>query len=205
MRLEDKHLVYDESIPPAEQLRRIKFVMENSASGVELLMAGMGIPELVHRCCWMFGVSPLWVLVSLQRERSILGRLASSTDLDYACGVTGQDGPGMANPLWKGLGTQVYMSARTIAWLAGIGKPEAFGYRPGLWPSEKRWEPVDAIHGKPVNLLDTPPSIHTARSRAEYAQLAFTPHIKVLDTNGEILAEQVLPLWNAPAPGGKKP
>jgi hypothetical protein len=185
----DEHIKYDESILATEQLRRIKHILGSSKSGVELCINGYGIPELIHRTCWHFGVSPLWLLVSLQRERSILGKLADSDDLNIACGVTNQDEPGMANPLWSGLATQIFMCAKSAAWLGGIGSDDAFGYRDGLWPSAPRWPRFRMVD------LKEPQMSHVCGTMAEYVQLSYTPHYPVLEANSKILNEQILPLW----------
>lgn len=194
MRFTDKHLFYDESLSPEQQLQAIKRVLDRSKSGVELMIHGYGIAELIHRACWHFGVSPLWILVSIQRERSILGQLADSTDLMYACGVVNQDEAGTANPLWLGLATQIFMGARTAAWLAGIGPQEAFGYRKGLWPTPGRWGMTDSLLGKKIELR-TPRTTVRASSASEYMQLSYTPHLDVLTTNGNIL-ESILQVWD---------
>lgn len=193
MKLTLDWLKYDESVPPLEQVRRIRSVLEHSKSASMFTMSGFEWDKFIHRTCWHWGVHPAWPLVSLQREQSILGKGMTPSSMMLACGVTNQDEAGSANPLWNGLPTQLWMTCRLMSWYLNLAPDDAFGYRKGLWPTCARWRWFNgAILGRKCDGLD-----YKTADPAEWAQLMYTPHLKVLETNGEALEDFVAPYWRS--------
>lgn len=196
MILEDQHFKYPEDMKPSEVISRIDQVLKAATANRDVWNdERMDWENLIHRECWFRGVHPIWPLVSLQRERSLLGRAGGIRDFDFAEGVVGQDKPGSVNETWNGLPTQLLLSIRTAAWLGGIGPRANFGYRIGLWPSAARWDALQQGGGVgPVQLYNDQhesSGFHQAKTMAEYIQLKFTPHLEVLETNGGIFEARI--------------
>lgn len=140
-----------------------------------------------------YGVNPGWLLVCTQRERSLVGKDGEDKDFDFAAGVVGQDGPGTVNTGWNGFVSQITRAARITAWHGGIDwAPRRRGVEPSSLP---RWR-QDGINSVVLrdDKGDILPGIHLCNSRAELAQLRFTPHLKVLDAN-ENLMRGLAPLF----------
>jgi hypothetical protein len=143
------------------------------------------IHNYIARICLEYGIHPIWILVSLQRERSVLqGAEPTAQDFNLACGFVGSDAPGTLNPAWNGLANQIWRCARHSAWYGALAPKACFGYEIGIWPKQaRRWDdwhektPEIEIDGKP----------HACATRAEYIQLSYTPHLGVLQRNDLIL------------------
>jgi hypothetical protein len=135
-------------------------------------------------------MGPAWPLLSLQRERGLLGHPASDIhDWLYAEGYVGQDGPGTVNHRWDGLVPQLWLNIHQTAWLGGHGSPDAYGVFANIHPGAGRW---DAGHPSPIQLYTTPGvkgSWYTPRSEAEHCVLSYTPHAESMDLAGKLLSQ----------------
>ncbi len=108
-----------------------------------LLDPRLDLENFIHRNCWLAGIHPAVPLVALQREQGLLGKdgvAASERAFSRATGWVGQHLPGTASVNWDGLTLQIQLCIRSAAWHGGIGDKAAFGYRPGLWPTSRRWQ-----------------------------------------------------------------
>lgn len=198
---DQRHLLYDRTIPAADQVARIKACLEASPNAAKLLDETEDWPNYIHRTCWIHEVGPLWILVSMQREQSLLANVARPGSWDRALGVTGQDAAGMANPLWTGLPTQILMAVRSIAWSMGFAHPERFG-PPALQPS---WPRFRGGRANPVLLYgpDSKPLRDGAGQKVfqgcqtpwEYAQYTFTPHRGICEANFRLYRERIFRFW----------
>ena len=185
---------YPEEVSPQDMVNRIAWVLKGAEANQDVWQdQRMDWANFIQRESWKKGVNPAWVLVSLQRERSLLGQKGEDHDFDFAQGVVGQDSPGSVNERWNGLPTQIMLSVECAAWLGGIGLSSNFGYRPGLWPTQPRWP-----YGKVVKLYDSdhkPIGFHNCLSLEEYVQLSFTPHLEVIGINANIYERWVKPFF----------
>ena len=204
MMLEDGHIYYPEHLPAADVVRRIAKVLAQSDERAVWLDDRLDLPNFIQRCAWNYGVHPIWVLVSLQREQSLVadnGKAADARAWSRALGVVGQHTPGQANSLWDGLPNQIMLCCRSTAWLAGIGARELFGYRAGLWPTAIRWTEEDTVKcAKNISLLNLDGSFHktyTCKSVAEYVQYGYTPKESVLAENAAILDRYIIKPFSA--------
>ncbi len=188
--LEDRHILMPEEVNAADMVEKIRLTLAGAKANKAVWAdACMDWENFIFRACLEWGVNPGWVLMSFQRERSLLGQVADERDFDFAQGVVGQDGPGTVNKRWNGLPNQIFLSARTVGWLSGRGSN--FGYRSGLQPSAQRW--TGTYHRNTVRLYgtDNKPTadLHICKTVAEFVQLSFTPHLEVLETNGKIMRD----------------
>ncbi len=199
MQLEDRHILYPEDLTAADVVARIRRCLDAAPANQDVWAdPRMDWDNKIQRECWKMGVHPIWPLVTLQRERSLFGRAGKPRDFDYAGGVVGQDEPGTVNSTWNGLPTQIDMCIRSMAWSANIGPRQNFGYRPGLWPTWTRWVDGGNNTVKLYNEKHELVQVYTTKTRAEYGQLKFTPHLKdpnVLDVNGKIYQAHVAPFF----------
>jgi hypothetical protein len=191
--LEEKHFFWPSEMDSAAVRDKIALVLENSANAVVLGDDAFDWANLIHRTCFHFGINPVWVLISLQREQSLLGKRAVDYAYKVATGFTGKDSAGQTNSLWNGLATQIFMCAKNTAWYAGIGPDTNFGHDSSLWPrSIHRWERGEDENGYAIMLYDKPiPAVKTIYTLPEYCQLRYTPHISVLETNFSIFRDFV--------------
>ncbi len=198
MALEDKHILYPDHLVPPDVVARIQAVLNRAKANKAIwLDEKMDWENFIFRTCFEWGINPAWVLVSLQRERSLFGQEGDERDFDFAQGFVGQDAPGTANTRWNGLPTQIFLAARGAGWLSGRG--EGFGWRPGLRSAGvRRWQEgkentvqlLGADHQAakdPKTGKVLPP--HVCGSVAEYIQLMYTPHLEVLGVNQSILSQ----------------
>ncbi len=97
-----------------------------------------------------------------------------------------------SNKTWNGFGSQVVRAARITSWhLATNWTPRRKGLEPSSLP---RWQFGKA---NSVEILDDNGGKlgqHQCATRAEFAQLRFTPHLKVLEAN-ETLMRAYAPLF----------
>lgn len=187
--LQDRHLLWDEN-----------WVFETVSAMVQSTLKTFKANQAFwldekHDWCNAFalagmeyGVNPGWLLTCAQRERSLAGSPGIGNSFRYALGVVGQDGPGTAFPRYNGFPSQVTRAARITTWHLGTDwQPR----RAGLVPShEPRWNPAGKNF---ITLKDDLgqdiPVPHLCSSRAELAQLRFTPHLKVLAVNESIMRD----------------
>lgn len=203
MLLEDKHFLFDESMKSADGIRMIRGVFENKeVKNKDIwLDERLDVPNSIYYTALEYWINPIWLLVCLQRERSLLGQVGDNRDFDFAMGFVGQHGPGSKNESWNGLGNQIQLAARSSAWSLGSRPEVAFrrGGPAGKLPSWKRWKEG----GVELELLsDKPPyqalTKHTTTSRAQHVQLVFTPTSNwehLLKINGEIYQKWVEPFY----------
>lgn len=191
--LQDKHILYPDDL----NFAAVVAACQETIAGIRAnrsvwLDERMDWENFIPLVCLEYGIHPGWVFTCLQRERSLLGKEGSDRDFDFAAGVVGQDGPGTVNERWNGFPSQILRAVRLSGHFAGAsGHPR----RKGLEPSrESRW-----MEGCPnsVDMLDPkglPIGPYTCKTRAEYVQLQFTPHMEVLATNAAIY-EKWCPLF----------
>jgi hypothetical protein len=207
--LDDRHLHYPEAMAAADVAAAIKRVLDGSDEAL-LKDPRLDLDNYIMRVCWIHQVHPFQPLLALQREQGLVAdnkAAAGERAWDLATGVVGQHVPGQKNDLWNGLCTQILLSVRTTAWLAGIGPEAAFG-NPRLRPSAHRWMPgMDAERGKVISLLNLDGSVnrkHTCCSAMEYAELAYTPdarlaadgrRLKVRALNADVFNKFIAPRW----------
>lgn len=197
MTLDDRHFVWPDGMKPADMAAGVRAVLAAAPANRELwLDPRMDWENFITRACFEWGVSPIPVLISLQRERSLLTQPATERDFDFATGMVGQDMPGTAHPGWNGLPLQIFLAARTFAWLGNIGQRANFGYRVGLWPAEDRFSFLVENQVKLYNDKHELTEIYKTRSQAEYVQLKYTPHREVLATNLSIFQARIAPFLN---------
>lgn len=204
MKLAAEDFIYPEHLPPAEVIRRIKTIFGLSDERERLLNEKDKFYNHLHREAWIYQVNPFWLLVSLQREQSLLGndgRAATDRAWSHALGVVGQQTAGTVNETWDGFSTQITMAARTTTWLAGISPVGAMG-NPKLIPSARRWGTVTQKlrGGISVDLLDLagkPVGSKFCKTMESYVQTAYTPRAdKDMEIENGLLAEQfVRPYW----------
>ena len=199
--LDDTHLDFPEHLDKSDIIRRIRETLEQSDEKF-LLDPKLDLENYIHRTCWYYGIHPIWTLVALQREQSLIadnGVLASDHAWSRATGVVGQHLPGTSNSSWDGLPNQILLTARTAAWLAGVGTRWLFGYRVGLWPSAARWTDADtAVCKKNCTLLKldgTLDKTHDCHSRMEYVEYGYTPSEHVRAANWKIYEKYIKPFW----------
>lgn len=199
MQLEDKHFVYpDPSVMSGQDVvDRIQACLKAATANQDMWSdERLDWHNYIYRICLEYGIHPIWPLISLQRERSLLGTPGKIRDYDYATGFVGQDTPGTADPKKNGLPTQIFHCVRAAAWSANIGPRANFGYRLGIWPTAAtRWRD-DAQNS--INLLDknhNAAGTRVALNRAEKIQLDFTPHLEVMDENYEIFKGHIAPFF----------
>ncbi len=203
MLLTDQHFLFDESMPSAEAIRRIKAVFANPLVKNKDVWQDerLDVANSIYYTALEYWINPIWLLVCLQRERSLLGQVGDDRDFDFAMGFVGQHGPGSKNECWNGLGNQIQLAARSSAWSLG-GRPEvAFrrGGPAGKLPTWARWKDGGVV----VDLLnDKPPydvvEKHKTTSRAEHVQLVFTPtanYQHLLEVNGSIYEKWIAPFY----------
>lgn len=185
----------------ADIIRRIRDTLEQSDEQF-LLDPRLDLDNFIHRTCWYVGVHPIWTLISLQREQSLIadnGTKASDHAWSRATGVVGQHLPGTANSSWDGLPNQILLTARTAAWLGGIGMRWGFGYREGLWPSASRWNDVNIAECQKVTTLlkldGSTDKTHICNSRMEYVEYGYTPSEGVREANWKIYEKYIKPFW----------
>lgn len=195
MILQDKHIYYPHELTHDDVCQRIQAVLEKSPNAEILADPQLGLAHYIWRECLEHGISPAVPLMSLERERSLLGRLSTdSHDYLYACGYVGKDGPGTVNHRWDGLVTQLFLCIRQSGWIAGVGPKEAFGVLASLWPTVgERWTTSHPM--QPIQLYSsptTPAGTYVPKTLAEHWSLTYTPHKESPATNATIL-EQFAP------------
>ena len=202
MRLADEHFIFPEALPAAEVIRRIQNVFLNPAMQNQAFWLDQknDWANAIYYICLEYWINPIWLLVCLQRERSLFGQVADERDFDFALGYVGQHGPGSKNETWNGLTAQLTLGARSSAWSLGLRPSESFrrGGPAGKLPSWDRWKP-----GVVVSLLsNTAPypvaARHPSKSPGEHVQLVFTPREDweaLLDKNGAIYQKWIAPFY----------
>jgi len=192
----DSLLLYPDTLDPRDIVSRVRACLAKAEYNKDVWCdPRMDWQNYIQRVCWEYGIHPAMVLVSLQRERSLFGQQADERDFDFALGVVGQDAPGTTNERWNGLPNQILLGARTMAWLAGIGPEANFGFRPGLYPNAARWVDGGPNEVKLYTAYKWDGRLHPATTRSEYAQLCFTPHLEVLETNEQIYNKWFKSIW----------
>jgi hypothetical protein len=188
------YLRYPAGMSSQDVITKITDILFNCPGAFLLKSSGIFWPNYIKRICSHFGVHPAWPIISLQREQSLLGN-PNLESLKRACGFVGQDNPGTANKTWDGLPTQLFLCVRNMAWYMGETPDTLFGATPDQWPSGiHRWGLNDAEgSGYPVMLYDTePPQRRPTSKQEEFCQLTYTPHLKVLETNDNLLKTWVI-------------
>lgn len=186
---QDKHLVYPHQLGMDDVLARITAVLGRSKNAQVLADPRLGLDHLIWRVCLEYDLNPAWPLISLQRERSLLGSPAEDIHAWlYALGYVGQDGPGTVNHRWDGLAVQLWLCVHQTAWIAGFGEDEAYGLSLNLRPGAARWEgPAKAV---PIQLYTAPNvkgEIYTPTCMAEHVVYSYTPHLEALPLAGQLL------------------
>ena len=184
----DTHILYPDFLQPEDVVGKIKAVLSRAHSNNEVWTdPKMKWENFIFRASFEWGINPAWLLIGLQRERSLFGQEGDEKDFNFAEGFVGKDGPGTVNERWDGLPTQLFLAARGTAWLACRGFN--FGWRGGIAPSVPRWRV--GSHNQIMLLGDDhqETGMHECETMAEFVQLSYTPHLKVLDVNHSILEQ----------------
>lgn len=150
---------------------------------------GGNLAEHIALQCRTWNVNPWWLLVSGQREQSVLGKPAlDKKAADAWLGVVGQDVGRTTNPGYYGVYTQVARACEVTAWL--LGKEDS-----RKWPEYLRTKKEAPRHRIGLKLSIEKEGTqfdYMPLSAGEYLQLAYTPHYKVLALN-ETLAGKWAP------------
>lgn len=191
--LGDRHFRYPEHIRSTDMIAKIEQALSKSPALLPLVndpKHRLGI--YIQRLCWEYGLHPVWILITLQREQSLL---TTDTERDWsfdaATGFVGQDRPGTRNPRYMGLHNQIWRCIRHTAWYLGFINPAMFGYRVGLRPTQPRFVAGETID---VPLLDSAHELDgefMCNTAAEYAQLLYTPKGHTLEANWKIYETQL--------------
>ena len=194
MILQDKHIYYPHELTHNDVCDRIQSVLEKSPNCDVLADPRLGLAHYIWRTCLEYGVNPAVPLISLQRERSLLGRKSENPqDFVFACGYVGKDGPGTVNERWNGLTVQLFLCIRQSGWISGVGPKEAYGVLASLWPGVgERWTVAHPM--QPIQLYDSasqPAGTYVPKTLAEHWSLTYTPHKEAPATNGAILEQFV--------------
>lgn len=186
MMLEDRHLLWDDAWKFTDVVAKCEETMKSFKGNVAFWLDEREDRENYLALLGLeYGINPGWLFTSAQRERSLAEQDGTVKSFDYAFGVVGQDGPGTIEPVWNGFGSQAMRCARITAWHLGNNWVPR---RPGLEPSSlQRWAPAGS---NKVEMLDAEGGWRICASRAEFAQLRFTPHVEVLEKNAVIYARE---------------
>lgn len=191
--LQDRHIVYPHLLTDDQVLARIDAVLQRSPNRARLTDPANGFSHAMWRWCLEYDLNPAWALVSLQRERSLLGRLSENLqDWLYAFGYVGHDGAGTINPRWNGLVPQLWLCIHQSAWIGGFGAPECYGVQRNLRPGATRWNPLQPSRIQLYEAATVRGAIVTPASRAEHLILTYTPHAESIPKAGQLL-EQFAP------------
>ncbi len=188
--LQDKHLLWDDTWIFEEVAAKVWATLETFKANRDFWLDEKWAWHNAFTLAGMeYGVNPAWLLTCAQRERSLAGKPAvNGFSFRYALGVVGQDSPGTAFPRYNGFTSQLERAARITAWHLGNDWTPR---RKGLEPSpEPRWNPnrPNMITLKDDSGADLKEQ-HFCGSRAELAQLRFTPHLKVLAVNDSTMRD----------------
>lgn len=138
--------------------------------------------------CRNRNVSPWWLVTSGEREQSAFSKVPVTADLALRAlqawlGVVGQDVGRTSLPGYYGAYTQVTRFCEVTDWLLGVESALA-------WPEYYRTRKTAPRYqlGKtlPVKGMDGLQVVYQPLSRGDYLQLAYTPHLKVLQVNEEL-------------------
>lgn len=190
MMLLDRHIVYPHGLSDDQVMGRIDAVLQRSPNAARFMDPATGFTHAMWRWCLEYDLNPAWTLISLQRERSLLGKL--STDIHdwlYAFGYVGHDGAGTINPKWNGLVPQLWLCIHQSAWISSFGLPECYGVKENLRPGATRWNPRRPA---PIQLYGAPnvkDKLYTPASLPEHLILTYTPHAEAVAKAGQILQQ----------------
>lgn len=158
-----------------------------------------GLAEFMALVCRSWNINPFWLIVCAQREQGMLEKLAGLAEGPVAAeiawlGVVGQDVGRTTNPGYLGVYTQVERACEVTAWLLGPDLKAQNGKEPAYpsdrWPEYYRTRKQAARFrlGMTIPIVDKAGAqvSYTPQAAGEYAQLAFTPHLQVLDSNDKI-------------------
>lgn len=202
-----------DSLRPA--IADIEGFLKNSGMKYWVRSIHGNLAEYIALECRNWNVSPFWVLVTAQREQSVLGvagldEAALKEDYDAAApnrdsrklepkelaawlGCVGQDVGRTRLPGWTGVYPQVVRCCEITAWALGLEPSEKWPEYVRVSKSVPRYNPGLKL---PVTTTGNPadPKIQYAvLSRGEYAQLCYTPHLPVLAKN-EAFARKFTPV-----------
>jgi hypothetical protein len=149
---------------------------------------GGNLCEFVLYVCRLWNVNPWWVVVSGQREQSTFKTdpMAFTRSARVAwLGFVGQDVGRIVRPGYYGVYTQVERCVAQTAWMMGIEPDEK-------WPAyERRAKVVDRYYPGLIANIGGSVGVRTFHDMGEYVQLAYTPHLEVLETNMRIARDTV--------------
>ncbi len=198
--IQDKHFIYPHELSHDEVCARIDAILARSPNAharfdeaTQTFFPGLcdplqGLTHGIWRWCYEYDLNPAWVMISLQRERSLLGKKADGIhDFLYAFGYVGQDGPGTRNERWNGLTPQAWLCIHQSAWIAGFGSIDAYGVKENLHPTAARWNPS---HPSPIQLFKAPNvkgDLYVPCNLAEHVILTYTPHMEAISSASSIL------------------
>lgn len=201
-RLNESHFIFPDNLTPISVIGMIKNVLNSDDVQNKEIWNDpkMDWANYIYWVSLEYWINPIWILVSLQRERSLLGKHGEERDFDFAQGFVGQHGPGTKSESWDGLPSQIQLSARCSSWSLGRRPTESFrrGSHLGILPSWSRWNgsgiEIDLYSDKTFQ----PIKKKLICDVAEYVQLVFTPTEqweRLLDINGSIYEKWINPYW----------
>lgn len=186
--IQDHHFIYPHNLDPDAVCTKIEAVLARSKNADVLADERWGLANGIARWCREYDFGPAWVLISLQRERSLLGLKATDVhDYLYALGYVGQDGPGTKNPRWNGLIPQTWLCVHQSAWLAGFGSGDQYGVLQQIRPEARRWNPNNP---SPIQLYSAPnvkDKVIIPASLTEHVVYSYTPHAEAMPKASEYL------------------
>ncbi len=190
--IQDRHFVYPHELAHDEVCARVLAVLKRSKNFDVLADPRLGLDHFIWRTCLEYDLNPAWPLLSMQRERSLLGVKADDVhDYLFALGYVGQDGAGTKNERWNGLAVQLWLCIHQTAWIAGFGLGAAYGVQLNLRPTARRW---DSRFPSKIQLYTAPNvrgDLYLPKSLSEHVVLTYTPHAEALPRAGELLHQFV--------------
>lgn len=183
----------------------IEPILKNSGMAYWTRCIHGNLAEYIALVCRQWNVSPFWLLVSAQREQSVLGtpgmeEAALKGDYDEAApnrdsrkleakelaawlGAVGQDIGRTKLPGWTGVYMQVERLADITAWAMGVEPSEKWPEYLRTRKTVPRYNPGLKVDVTTTGNPRDPKIQHPVCSRGEYVQLCYTPHLVVLEKN----------------------
>ena len=189
---------WEMSLVPAVEYMKPIFLASPELARYETDPKEGPLSEYIALICRQWDISPAWVLVSLQREQSLLTKKCETEEarvkaLKAASGFVGRDVGRADLPGYYGIRAQVYRCVEQTAWNMGIIGSDCWRewlrtrktvnrYRPGIrLKVEGVPESIICLNKDAQGWGDYAPI-----TAGEYMQLSYTPHWHVLKANEDI-------------------
>lgn len=189
---------YGDSLRPAIEELTPLFRRSALADYVDLETNPAGdIVEHIALVCREWNVNPWWLVISGQREQSIFGSGVALNAAKLAwLGFVGQDVGRSSLPGYYGVFTQVERCVPQSAWLLGQHPRIAWPDYVRAGKTTQRFQPgirikVEQSHLDGNKIVPGPWEIMTIQTAADYLQLAYTPHLHILEYNNNLAKKWV--------------